>query len=114
METFKLNKKNRRRCSFLRISTSTMTIMMSGVFQAMNNSSKALIVSIVQAVTLVGSAAILAFTKSTSLVWFSFPISETVIFVLSIVFLKEIYCKYLSEEHSSLKVLKTETVSGNM
>ena len=93
---------------------SGMTIMMSGVFQAMNNSSKALIVSIVQAVTLVGSAALLAFTKSTSLVWFSFPISETVIFVLSIVFLKEIYCKYLSEEHSSLKVLKTETVSGNM
>ena len=93
---------------------SGMTIMMSGVFQAMNNSSKALIVSIVQAVTLVGSAALLAFTESTSLVWFSFPISETVIFVLSIVFLKEIYCKYLSEEHSSLKVLKTETVSGNM
>ena len=80
----------------------------------MNNSSKALIVSIVQAVTLVGSAAILAFTKSTSFVWFSFPISETVIFVLSLVFLKEIYSKYLSEGHSSLKVLKTQPVSGNM
>lgn len=46
--------------------------MMSGVFQAMNNSSKALIVSIVQAVTLVGSAALLALAHNTSLVWFAF------------------------------------------
>ena len=93
---------------------SDMTIMMSGVFQAMNNSSKALIVSIVQAVTLVGSAGVLALTKSTSIVWFSFPISEIVIFVLSLVFLKGIYGKYLSDDYSSMKVLKTEAVSGNM
>lgn len=39
---------------------SGMTIMMSGVFQAMNNSGKALVVSIVQAVVLVGSATIVS------------------------------------------------------
>ena len=69
--------------------------MMSGVFQAMNRSGNALAVSIVQAIVLVGSAALLAFTKSTTLVWFAFPISEIVIFVMSLVFLKNIYVEQL-------------------
>ena len=69
---------------------SGMTIMMSGVFQAMNRSGNALAVSIVQAIVLVGSAALLAFTRSTTLVWFAFPISEIVIFVMSVIFLKNI------------------------
>ena len=77
---------------------SGMTIMMSGVFQAMNNSSKALIISIVQAVSLVGSAALLALTKSAIIVWFSFPISEIVIFALSWFFLKGIYREHLDEK----------------
>ncbi len=77
---------------------SGMTIMMSGVFQAMNSSGKALVVSIVQAVTLVGSAVLLALTGSTTLTWFSFTISEAVIFLLSLVFLRGIYQKYLPEE----------------
>lgn len=63
---------------------SGMMIMMSGVFQAMNNSSKALIVSIVQAVTLVGSAALLALAHNTSLVWFAFPVSEVYIGNISV------------------------------
>ena len=67
-----------------------MTIMMSGVFQAMNRSGNALAVSIVQAIVLVGSAALLAFTRSTTLVWFAFPISEVVIFAMSVIFLKNI------------------------
>jgi len=79
---------------------SGMTIMMSGVFQAMNNSGKALIVSIVQSATLVGSAALLALSGSTSLVWVSFPISEIVIFILSLIFLKGIYSKYLADVKS--------------
>ena len=70
---------------------SGMTIMMSGVFQAMNRSGNALAVSIVQAIVLVGSAALLAFTRSTTLVWFAFPISEIVIFAMSLVFLKNIF-----------------------
>jgi len=70
--------------------------MMSGVFQAMNRSGKALAVSIVQAIVLVGSAALLAFTRSTTLVWFAFPISEIVIFAMSLVFLKNIYVEQLS------------------
>ncbi len=77
---------------------SGMTIMMSGVFQAMNNSNKALIISIVQAVSLVGSAALLALTKSATIVWFSFPISEIVIFALSWIFLKGIYREHLDEK----------------
>lgn len=97
---------------------SGMTIMMSGVFQAMNNSNKALIVSIVQAVSLVGSAAILAFTKSTSIVWFSFPISEIVIFIMSLVFLRAIYSKYLGTEEESEQirenVLKSKVMADTM
>ena len=76
---------------------SGMTIMMSGIFQAMQNSGKALAVSIVQAVALVGSAALLASSGSISLVWFSFPISEIVIFALSLIFLRGIYKKYLAD-----------------
>lgn len=76
---------------------SGMTIMMSGIFQAMQNSGKAFAVSIVQAVALVGSAALLAFSGSITLVWFSFPISEIVIFILSLVFLRSIYRKHLAD-----------------
>ena len=90
---------------------SGMTIMMSGVFQAMNNSGKALIVSIVQAATLVGSAALLALSGSTSLVWVSFPISEIVIFILSLIFLKDIYRKYLAGVKSEKSVLKKGVVT---
>ena len=77
---------------------SGMTIMMSGVFQAMNNSNKALIISIVQAASLVGSAALMALTGSATIVWFSFPISEIVIFALSWIFLKGIYREHLDEK----------------
>ena len=97
---------------------SGMTIMMSGVFQAMNNSNKALIVSIVQAVSLVGSAAILAVTKSTSIVWFSFPISEIVIFIMSLVFLRTIYSKYLGSEEETEQIrknmLKSKVIADTM
>lgn len=75
---------------------SGLTIMMSGVFQAMQSSNKALIVSIVQAVTLVGSASLLSLTHNTTAVWISFPISEVVIFFCSMVFLNGIYKKYLA------------------
>lgn len=77
---------------------SGMTIMMGGVFQAMNSSGKALAVSIVQAVSLVGSAALLSLTGSVTLVWFAFPVSEVVIFALSLIFLRGVYRKYLPGE----------------
>ena len=76
---------------------SGMTIMMSGIFQAMGSSSKALIVSIVQAAALVGSAALLSLTRSTNMVWFAFPVSEVMIFLLSGCFLRGIYRKHLEE-----------------
>lgn len=93
---------------------SGMTIMMSGVFQAMNNSSKALIVSIVQAVTLVGSAALLALTHNTSVVWFAFPVSEIVIFLLSIVFLRGIYRRHFGSETVPAKLLIVSSSSDIM
>ncbi|MBP5208455.1 MAG: hypothetical protein J6330_08370 [Clostridia bacterium] len=74
---------------------SGMTIMMSGVFQAMGHSGRSLAVSIVQAAFLVGSAALLAIAGSTTLVWIAFPISEIVIFALSLVFLRGLYKRYL-------------------
>ena len=79
---------------------SGITIMASGVFQATGQSRLALVVSIVQAVALVGSAALLAQTKSVTLVWVSFPISEAVIFALSIFFLRGIWKKQLTSDIS--------------
>lgn len=79
---------------------SGITIMASGVFQATGQSRLALVVSIVQAVALVGSAALLAQTKSVTLVWVSFPISEAAIFVLSIIFLRGIWKKQLKSDIS--------------
>ena len=93
---------------------SGVTIMMSGVFQAMNNSSKALIISIVQAATLVGSAALLALTRSTSLVWFAFPVSEIVIFLLSLVFLRGIYKTYLQVPSAKPTALTFRTAPDKM
>ena len=93
---------------------SGMTIMMSGVFQAMNNSSKALVVSIVQAVSLVGSAALLALTKSTSVVWYAFPISEIIIFALSFVFLRGIYKSQLDDGVPSARsILNVKPAADN-
>ena len=94
---------------------SGMTIMMSGVFQAMNSSRKALIVSIVQAVVLVGSAALLSLTGSIRLVWFAFPISAAVIFVLSAYFLRGIYRQHLGETVPARNAeLIIKALSGNM
>ena len=93
---------------------SGMTIMMSGVFQAMNASQKALIVSIVQAATSVGSAALLSLSKSITMVWFAFPISEIVIFLLSLVLLRNVYSIYLTEPESTRPRLTFWKLSGNM
>lgn len=91
---------------------SGMTIMLSGVFQAMQNSGKALAVSIVQAVMLVGSAALLSLNGSVTTVWFAFPISEIAIFILSLVFMREIYRKYLDEPQR--KSLQNIPATDNM
>lgn len=93
---------------------SGMTIMMSGVFQAMNASEKALIVSIVQAAVLVGSAALLAMTHTIALVWFAFPVSETVIFLLSLYFLRGVYAKHLAEAPAAPGGLTVHGLVGNM
>ena len=77
---------------------SGITIMASGVFQATGQSKLALAVSIVQAVTLVASAAALAQSGSVSLVWASFPVSEAVIFVMSVVFLRKIWKRDLKSD----------------
>ena len=81
----------------------------------MGNSRKALIVSIVQAVVLVGSAALLSLTGSIRLVWFAFPISEVVIFLLSVYFLRGIYRQYLGATFPTRNAgLKIKALSGNM
>ena len=72
---------------------SGMAIMMSGIFQAMKASGKAFWVSIVQAVSLAGSAALLAFTRNITLVWISFPISKALTFLLCLFYLHGLYKK---------------------
>ena len=53
--------------------------------------------------------ALLAFTRSTTLVWFAFPISEIVIFAMSLAFLKNIYMEQLGGIH-----LQVRLASDNM
>ncbi len=90
------------------LTISGVTIMASGVFQATDESRLALVVSIVQAAVLVGSAALLALTKSVTLVWWAFPISEIVIFVLSMIFLKKIWKGKLSESNANIEIRHSE------
>ena len=85
---------------------SGITIMAGGVFQATGESRLALAVSIVQAVTLVGSAALLARTASVTLVWAAFPISEAVIFALSAAFLRRIWRGKLNDVEKKLGTLQ--------
>ena len=61
-----------------------------------------------------GSAALLVLTKSTSIVWFAFPISEIIIFALSFVFLRGIYKSQLDDGvPSASSILNVKPASGN-
>lgn len=93
---------------------SGMTIMMSGIFQAMDSSGRALVVSIVQAAVLVGSAALLSGTRDVRLVWLAFPISETVIFLLSLCFLREIWRTRLTEKQKLREPLTAGAFADTM
>ena len=92
---------------------SGMTIMMSGVFQAMNFSERALAVSIVQAVSLVGCAALFSLTESAILVWLAFPVSEIIIFALSVFFLRDVMRRCLPDVRTqSVSAVRNQTEGG--
>ena len=65
------------------IMVSGITVVLGGVFQAMDESWKAMVVAIVQTVSLIGSAAALAQLGDLNLVWCAFIVSEVAICVLS-------------------------------
>ena len=67
-----------------------ISIILSGVFQAVGHSDMALYSSLVQAITLVGSAFAISKTNNINLVWFSFIISEVCMCLISIIFEKNI------------------------
>lgn len=75
---------------------SGVTIMRGGIFQAMNSSTKTLIIGIVQAVSLLGSAAAIAQIGRIELVWLAFPISEVIIFILGTIYQIMVNRQYLS------------------
>ena len=66
------------------ILVSGITVVLGGVFQAMDESWKTMTVAIVQTVSLMGSAWALAQAGDLNLVWCSFLVSEVVICILSI------------------------------
>lgn len=80
------------------LTISGVTIMAGGIFQATGESRLALAVSIVQAAVLVGSAEALSVFKSALIVWWAFPVSEIVIFAMSMVFLRRIWQRKLNGE----------------
>lgn len=67
-----------------------ISIILSGVFQAVGHSEKALYSSIVQAVTLVSSAFFISKIASINLVWVSFIVSEVCMCLASLWFMKNI------------------------
>ena len=75
---------------------SGVTIMRGGIFQAMNSSTKTLIIGIVQAFSLLGSAAAIARIGRIELVWLAFPISEIIIFILGTIYQRMVERQYLS------------------
>ena len=75
---------------------SGVTIMRGGIFQAMNSSTKTLIIGIVQAFSLLGSAAAIAQLGRLELVWLAFPISEIIIFILGTIYQRMVERQYLS------------------
>lgn len=66
-----------------------ISIILSGVFQAVGHSDMALYSSLVQAITLVGSAFAISKTNNINLVWFSFIVSEVCMCLISIIFKKK-------------------------
>ena len=75
---------------------SGVTIMRGGIFQAMNSSTKTLIIGIVQAFSLLGSAAAIAQLGRLELVWLAFPISKIIIFILGTIYQRMVERQYLS------------------
>ena len=75
---------------------SGVTIMRGGIFQAMNSSTKTLIIGIVQAFSLLGSAAAIAQLGRLEFVWLAFPISEIIIFILGTIYQRTVERQYLS------------------
>lgn len=73
-----------------------ISIILSGVFQAVGHSEMALYSSLVQAITLLGSAFIISRSGSINAVWFSFVISEVCMCLISILFIKKISKEVLS------------------
>lgn len=71
-----------------------ISIILSGVFQAVGHSEMALYSSVVQAITLVGSAFIISRIGDINAVWFSFVISEVFMCLISIFFMKRYQKKY--------------------
>ena len=67
-----------------------ISITLSGVFQAVGHSKLALYSSLVQAITLVGSAFIISKGSSINAIWFSFVISEVYMCLVSVLFIKKV------------------------
>lgn len=67
------------------------THIIAGYLQALGHSDKTFIVSIIQAITLIGGAWLLSFTGSVNLVWLAFPIVEIIIFAISSIFAYRVY-----------------------
>lgn len=73
-----------------------ISIILSGVFQAVGHSEMALYSSLVQGISLVGSAFVISKSKNINAVWLSFIISEVCMCLISGLFMKNISKKQLS------------------
>ncbi len=90
-----------------------VTTIFGGVFQALNNSSKAFWIAFMQAVVLLGSAFLIGLYNQLTLVWLAFPISEIVVFIMAVYFMRQVYVRMIKDKEDSLEINTQEIINAS-
>ena len=85
---------------------SGLTLILGAFFQALGNSRKTLLTSVVQLVIMLTSAMILSKIGTVNTVWFAFVITEVLVTLLAVLLMKEMNSKTISRIPSN--VVKTD------
>ena len=76
---------------------SGLTLILGAFFQALGNSRKTLLTSVVQLVIMLTSAIILSKVGTVNTVWFAFVITEVLVTLLAVILMKEVNSKTISK-----------------
>ena len=85
---------------------SGLTLILGAFFQALGNSRKTLLISVVQLVIMLTSAMILSKIGTVYTVWFAFVITEVLVAILAVILMKAVNSKTISSIPSN--IVKTD------